>query len=166
MHNFRSLDGSQIWRHSANRPREGVDESTPALQPEFLTISLIIEINSLFRITGNLTLRPRKCSGISDLIRSGGLISEKFPVFSRLNRDPPPETSSPQTPPTAIESSESETFTAQHQATRKNTRFRGVLGVGLWETEAETSGWHESGGMGWRIAKLCLSPTEDALIRS
>ena len=34
---------------------------------------------------------------------------EEFPVISLHIRDPPPETSSPQTPPTAIESAEAET---------------------------------------------------------
>ena len=38
----------------------------------FAWISLFTERNSLFRITGNLTLQLRKRSGISDLIRSGG----------------------------------------------------------------------------------------------
>jgi hypothetical protein len=37
---------------------------------QFAWSSLFTEMDSLFRITGNLSLRPRKYSGISGLIRS------------------------------------------------------------------------------------------------
>ena len=66
--------------------------------------------------------------------------SAKFPVLSLLNRDPPVETGSPETLPTAIESPRAETFAAQSQSARKNTRFHGVLGVRLCAGEPETDG--------------------------
>jgi hypothetical protein len=55
-------------------------------------------------------------------------VSMHFPVFTLLNRDPPPETSSPQTPSTATESSRAETFRYEPEAIRKIPRVRGVLG--------------------------------------
>jgi len=44
-------------------------------------ISLFTETNSLFLITGNLTLRPRKRSGISDLIRPEKPEIEEIPCI-------------------------------------------------------------------------------------
>jgi hypothetical protein len=44
-------------------------------------IPLLVEKNSLFRITGNSTLRLGKCSGISDLIRSEKAEIEEIPCI-------------------------------------------------------------------------------------
>jgi hypothetical protein len=56
---------SQIGRTLISRSCSGAD--CLALSPP--AISLLVEINSLFLLTGNLTLRLRKRVGISDLFR-------------------------------------------------------------------------------------------------
>ncbi len=55
---------------------------------------------------------------------------EKFPVFSLLNRDQSAETSSPRTPPTAIESSGSETAPKHPAMVRENLAI--PRGFGDW----------------------------------
>jgi hypothetical protein len=72
--------------------------------------SLLGETNSLFLVTGNPSLRLRKCSGNSALDSPAASRMGALPCIFRGYQGIAPETSSPPTPPTAIESAVAETF--------------------------------------------------------
>ena len=105
------------------------------------SISLLVETNSLFLIAGNRSRQLRKCSGTSALAPAGESDIREIPCTFPIDQGTARETSSPQTPPTAIESVLLETLTREVRWSPKTPCVRGVLGAGLWR------GWTGDGGL-------------------
>jgi hypothetical protein len=95
-------------------------------------ISLPVEKNSLFRITGNSKLRLWKRWGISDLNRSRRPETEEIPcIFPAYQGSALRDEFAPDFPPPPLSLRTQRLVQYIQVQTEKFTRFRGVLGVGV-----------------------------------
>ena len=125
------VETSQIGRTLVSCGRLGTDELAPSSR-RGAEISLLVATNSLFLITGNLSLRLRNRLGIFTFDMSAEPIPGGFPCTFQADQGIAPETSSPHTPPTAIQAAPAETVSNYPDSVREVPAIpRGFGDVGL-----------------------------------